>query len=149
MLKMIIANSPALIAFIAALELSLSAPQYRHVLNVVESLIVGEGVKTLSGLNNNGHIRELLASGRRITEFPSRRMPEEERALEGIQLVPAAQVERALDQVAMMKTQVEQAGRSAREIEQERGQALVALVEKHRGDGAGAASPKKQKAKAG
>jgi hypothetical protein len=47
MLKMIIANSPALIAFIAALELSLSAPQYRHVLNVVESLIVGEGVKTL------------------------------------------------------------------------------------------------------
>lgn len=66
-------------------------------------------------------------------------MPEEERALEGIQLVPAAQVERALDQVAMMKTQVEQAGRSAREIEQERGQALVALVEKYRGDGAGAA----------
>lgn len=93
----------------------------------------------VEGLNNNGHIRELLASGRRITEFPSRRMPEEERALEGIQLVPAAQVERALDQVAMMKTQVEQAGRSAREIEQERGQALVALVEKYRGDGAGAA----------
>jgi hypothetical protein len=51
MLKMIIANSPAPIAFIAALELSLSAPQYRHVLNVVESLIAGEGVKTLSGLS--------------------------------------------------------------------------------------------------
>ncbi len=45
MLKMIIANSPA------ALRLSLSAPQYRHALNVVESLIVGEGVKTLSGLS--------------------------------------------------------------------------------------------------
>lgn len=140
MLKMIIANSPALIAFISA---SLLTQDDLVVLNTVRHFT------RVEGLNNNGHIRELLASGRRITEFPSRRMPEEERALEGIQLVPAAQVERALDQVAMMKTQVEQAGRSAREIEQERGQALVALVEKHRGDGAGAASPKKQKAKAG
>jgi hypothetical protein len=126
MLKMIIANSPALIAFITQDDLV--------VLNTVRHFTRVEGLK------NNGHIRELLASSRRITKFPSRRMPEEERALEGIQLVPAAQVERALDQVAMMKTQVEQAGRSARKIEQERGQALIALVEKHRGDGAGASS---------
>lgn len=81
----------------------------------------------VEGLNNNGHIRELLTSGQRITELPSKRTPEEEQALEGIQLVPAAQVDRVLDQVAVMKAHVEQAGRTAREIEQERDQALVAL----------------------
>jgi hypothetical protein len=51
MLKTIIANSPELVAFIAGLQLSLSKPQLRHVLNVVDSLIVGEGHKTLSALS--------------------------------------------------------------------------------------------------
>ena len=51
MLKTIIANSPELVAFIAALQLSLSKPQRRHVLNVTDSLIVGEGRKTLSALS--------------------------------------------------------------------------------------------------
>jgi hypothetical protein len=50
MLKTIISNSPALLAFIAALQIRLSNPQRQHVLNVVDGLIVGEGNKTLSGL---------------------------------------------------------------------------------------------------
>lgn len=51
MLKSIVINSPELVAFIALLQLSLSKPQLRHVLNVVEGLIVGEGRKTLSALS--------------------------------------------------------------------------------------------------
>jgi hypothetical protein len=46
----IIQHTPALIAFIVALQLALSAPQREHVLNVVEGLIVGQGRKTLSDL---------------------------------------------------------------------------------------------------
>jgi DNA-binding transcriptional MerR regulator len=86
----------------------------------------------VEGLNSNEHIREILASGQRIAELPARRTPEEEQALESIQLVPAAQVERALDQVAMLQSHVEQTSRSAREIETERDQALIALDEANR-----------------
>ena len=50
MLKTIIINSPALLAFIAALQITLSKPQRQHVLNVVDGLVVGEGSKTLSAL---------------------------------------------------------------------------------------------------
>jgi hypothetical protein len=50
MLKSILANSPTLLAFIAALQIALSKPQRQHVLNVVDGLIVGEGSKTLSAL---------------------------------------------------------------------------------------------------
>jgi hypothetical protein len=42
MLKTIIRNSPALLAFIATLQIALTKPQRQHVLNVVDSLIVGE-----------------------------------------------------------------------------------------------------------
>lgn len=48
--KTIISNSPVLLAFIVALQTKLSKPQRRHVLNVVDGLVVGEGNKTLSGL---------------------------------------------------------------------------------------------------
>jgi hypothetical protein len=50
MLKTIITNSPALLAFIAALQIALTKPQHQHVLNVVDGLVVGEGNKTLSAL---------------------------------------------------------------------------------------------------
>jgi hypothetical protein len=50
MLKTIVTNSPALLAFIAALQITLSKPQGQHALNVVDGLIVGEGSKTLSAL---------------------------------------------------------------------------------------------------
>lgn len=51
MLKTIISNSPALLAFIAALQMRLSKPQRQHVLNVVDGLVVGEGEKNLSALS--------------------------------------------------------------------------------------------------
>ena len=50
MFKTIIYNSPALLAFIAALQIALTKPQRQHVLNVVDSLVGGEGRKTLSAL---------------------------------------------------------------------------------------------------
>jgi hypothetical protein len=50
MLKTIVTNSPALLAFIAALQIALTKPQHQHVLNVVDGLVVGEGSKTLSAL---------------------------------------------------------------------------------------------------
>jgi hypothetical protein len=42
MLKTIIRNSPALLAFIAVWQIALTKPQRQHVLNVVDGLIVGE-----------------------------------------------------------------------------------------------------------
>lgn len=51
MLKTIISNSPALLAFMLALQIRLSKPQRQHVLNVVDGLVVGEGEKNLSALS--------------------------------------------------------------------------------------------------
>jgi hypothetical protein len=42
MLKTIIRNSPALLTFIAAWQIAPTKPQRQHVLNMVDSLIVGE-----------------------------------------------------------------------------------------------------------
>jgi hypothetical protein len=49
MLKTTIRNSPALLTFIAALQIALTKPQCPHVLNVVDSLIVGETNLNCSG----------------------------------------------------------------------------------------------------
>lgn len=51
MLIPIIANSIALVTFIAQLGLSLSKPQNRHVTNVADGLIAGEGDKNLSAIS--------------------------------------------------------------------------------------------------
>jgi hypothetical protein len=48
MLPIIIQHTPTLMAFMLALQLSLSRPQRDHVLNVMAGLIVGQGRKTLS-----------------------------------------------------------------------------------------------------
>jgi hypothetical protein len=48
MLPIIIQHTPTLIAFMLALQLSLSQPQRDHVLNVMAGLMVGQGRKTLS-----------------------------------------------------------------------------------------------------
>jgi hypothetical protein len=53
MLKTIAGVSPHLLAFILSLHLSLSRPQQRHVIQVVDALITSEGSKTLSGLYRN------------------------------------------------------------------------------------------------
>lgn len=50
MLKTIAEPSPELTAFIDALNLPLSQPQYRHVLQVADGLITTQGSKTLSAL---------------------------------------------------------------------------------------------------
>lgn len=50
MLTRILHNSPALCDFIAQLDLSLSQPQLRHVLNLADALLVCEGRKTLAEL---------------------------------------------------------------------------------------------------
>jgi hypothetical protein len=50
MLKRIIHPSTALVEFLLMLQLQLSRPQQRHVLRLVEAVIVGEGRKTLAEL---------------------------------------------------------------------------------------------------
>jgi len=50
MLKRIIHPSQALVEFLLMLQLQLSQPQQRHVLRLVEAVIVGEGRKTLAEL---------------------------------------------------------------------------------------------------
>jgi len=53
--------SKALSKFILALHLSLSKPQMRHTIDVVDSLIVCESTKTLSVLN-----RQMFKQKRRL-----------------------------------------------------------------------------------
>lgn len=50
MLKRIIQPSSALVEFMLILQLKLSQPQQRHVLRLVEAVIVGEGRKMLAEL---------------------------------------------------------------------------------------------------
>ncbi len=50
MLKRIIHPSAALVEFMLMLHLQLSQPQQRHILRLVEAVIVGEGRKTLAEL---------------------------------------------------------------------------------------------------
>jgi hypothetical protein len=51
MLKRIVRHSPKIVEFVAILQLAFTKPQYRHVLNVVDALIVSEQPqKTLSQL---------------------------------------------------------------------------------------------------
>ena len=50
MLPIIIQHTPTLMAFMLALQLSLSRPQRDHLLNVIAGLMVGQGRKTLSDL---------------------------------------------------------------------------------------------------
>jgi hypothetical protein len=52
MLKTMIRNSPALLTFIAALQIALTKPQRQHVLNVVDGLIVGETNLIVAGIEN-------------------------------------------------------------------------------------------------
>lgn len=50
MLTHILHNSPSLCTFVEQLDLSLSVPQQRHVINLVDALLVCEGPKTLAAL---------------------------------------------------------------------------------------------------
>ena len=50
MFPIIVSNNPKLCTFVDRLNLSLSAPQRRHVLNVADSLLVTDGSKTLAAL---------------------------------------------------------------------------------------------------
>lgn len=50
MLKTIVQQSPSVTAFISALEIALYKPQIRHLTQLVDALLVGDGRKTLSDL---------------------------------------------------------------------------------------------------
>jgi hypothetical protein len=50
MLKTIVKQSPSLSAFVSALNIALYQPQKRHLLRLIDSLLVSEGRKTLSHL---------------------------------------------------------------------------------------------------
>ena len=50
MLTRILHNSPSLCTFVEQLDLSLSVPQKRHVINLVDALLVCDGPKTLAAL---------------------------------------------------------------------------------------------------
>ncbi len=50
MLKQIVGSSPFLVTFILMLHLNLSKPQRKHLLRVVDAIIVCEGRKTLANL---------------------------------------------------------------------------------------------------
>lgn len=81
----------------------------------------------IEGVNNNDRIRQVLASGLRITELPKRRTREEERALDQVQLVPASQLEQAIAQAASLKREAEKKMLEATENARERDRARIAL----------------------
>src|SRR5262249_31616316 len=81
----------------------------------------------VEGGNNNDRIRQVLASGQRITELPKCRTREEERVLDQIQLVPAIQLERAIDRVTSLKKETEKVMLEATENARQRDRARLAL----------------------
>lgn len=97
-----------------------------------DDLIILNTVRHLArteGLNSNEQIRQQLADGQRVTELPPMKSPEEEDALEAVQLVPIAELERVLDRVAAMQNEIERLTGEAATSGSERDQALLALDE--------------------
>src|SRR5574341_2475086 len=104
-----------------------------------DDLIILNTVRYLTrieGLNTSGQIRQQLADGQRVTELPPMKSPEEEEALEVVQLVPIAELERALDKVAALQHEIERLMGEAASSSSERDQALLALHEANQQIGA-------------
>lgn len=95
-----------------------------------DDLIILNTVRYLTrveGLNNNEQIRQMLTAGRRMTELPRMKSPEEEEALEAVQLVPVAELERALDRITAMQSEISRLSCESAANSSERDQALLAL----------------------
>lgn len=84
MLKRIVRHSPKLVEFVALLHLVFSKPQYRHVVNIADALIVSEHQhKTLSQLYNvilDAPDASNAADCYRISPWEAERLGEAERA---------------------------------------------------------------------
>src|SRR5574341_1142857 len=97
-----------------------------------DDLIILNTVRYLTrieGLNSNEQIRQELAIGRRMPDLPSTKSPEEEEALEAVQLVPIAELERVLDKVVALQHEIDRLTGEAASSSSERDQALLALDE--------------------
>ena len=97
---------------------------------IYDDLVILNTVRHLTrveGLNNNDLVRQALREGRRETGIPEVRTPEEAEALASVQLVPVAELERALDQVSSTQDEVDRLGQESVRVEEERDQALIAL----------------------
>jgi DNA-binding transcriptional MerR regulator len=81
----------------------------------------------VEGLNSNEQIRQMLAAGRKLTELPRMKSSEEEEALEAVQLVPLAEVERALDRVTTLRSETARLTCEVALYGSERDLALLAL----------------------
>lgn len=104
-----------------------------------DDLIILNTVRYLTrieGLNNNEQIRQELATGRRMPDLPPMKSPEEEEALEAVQLVPIAELERVLDKVVALQHEIERLIGEAASSSSERDQALLALDEANQQIGA-------------
>src|SRR5688572_24085144 len=95
-----------------------------------DDLIILNTVRYLTrveGLNSNEQIRQMLTTGRRMTELPRMKSPEEEKALEAVQLVPVAELERVLDSVSTIQSEIARLACESAANGSERDQALLAL----------------------
>lgn len=104
-----------------------------------DDLIILNTVRYLTrieGLNNNEQIRQELATGRRMPDLPPMKSPEEEEALEAVQLVPIAELERVLDKVVALQHEIERLIGEAASSSSERDLALLALDEANQQIGA-------------
>ena len=95
MLKRIVRHSPKLVEFIALLHLTFTKPQYRHVVNVVDALIVSEySHKTLTqlyGLILDAPDASNAADCYRISPWEAEMLEEAERSFVVAQLLHHAQ----------------------------------------------------------
>jgi DNA-binding transcriptional MerR regulator len=100
-----------------------------------EDLVVLNTIRHLTrveGLNSNQQVRALLVSGQRERDFPSVLSEEEQEALKDIHLVPLDQLERALDQAAVLQKETVRLEEALAETGRERDRALIALDEANR-----------------
>lgn len=95
-----------------------------------DDLVVLNTVRYLTrveGLNNNDLVRQALEDGRRVTELPEARTPEEDAALGTVDLVPLDRLERVLDQLSSVQDDLQRVEQDNRVLVRERDHALIAL----------------------
>ena len=95
-----------------------------------DDLIVLNSVRHLTrtqGINDNNRVREILAEGFRLAEFPEAQPEGASEVLKDVHLVPVERLERALDRISAAEDGAARIEEQLNNTEAERDQALIVI----------------------
>ncbi len=95
-----------------------------------DDLIVLNTVRHLTrtqGINDNSRVREILADGFRISDFPEPQPEGASEVLKDVHLVPVERLERALDRISAAEEDTARIEEQLNNTESERDQALIVI----------------------